>query len=181
MFAVDPSKGKNEKSGDYSAIVCLTQTRELKYVDADLARRPPGQIVEDLFRFCEDPLHRVRSGDLVGIEATAFQEVMRDLVYQYAADHSQMALSQYLLSGNPLIPVKDMLKKEMRIRRLDGPIRRRELRFLDTPGTLLLLSQLRNFDGIPARGKHDDGPDALDQCQQLPLALQRYWEEMRKQ
>ena len=180
MFAVDPSKGRSEKTGDYSAIVCLMQTSELKFVDADMCRRPPGQIVEDLFRFCEDPLHRVRSGDMVGMEATAFQEVMRDLVYQYAADHREMALSQWLLAGNPLIPVKDMLKKEMRIRRLDGPIRRRELRFLDTPGGRLLLSQLRNFDGIPGRGKHDDGPDALDQAQQMPLHLQRYYDEMRK-
>ena len=180
MFAVDPSKGRSERKGDYSSICCLMQTRELKYINADLARRPPGQIVEDLFRFCDDPMHRIRSGDLIGMEATAFQEVMQNLVMQYAVDHPDMALSKYLMAGNVLIPVKDMLKKEMRIRRLDGPLRRREMRFMDNPGTQLLLSQLRNFDGIPGEGKHDDGPDSLDMCQNLPVYLDRYYEDLRE-
>jgi hypothetical protein len=180
MFSVDPSKGLNEKKGDYSSICCLMQTQELKYVDADLARRPPGQIVEDLFRFCDEPHHRIRSGDLIGMESTAFQEVMHNLVMQYAVDHPDYALSRYLMSGNILIPVQDMLKKEMRIRRLDGPLRRREFRFMDNPGTSLLLSQLRNFDGIPGEGKHDDGPDSLDMCQQMPVYLHGYYERLRE-
>ncbi len=180
MFSVDPSKGRNEKKGDYSSICCLMQTRELKYVDADLARRPPGQIVEDLFRFCDEPHHRIRSGDLIGMESTAFQEIMHNLVMQYAADHPEYALSRYLRSGNILIPVQDMLKKEMRIRRLDGPLKRREFRFMDNPGTSLLLSQLRNFDGIPGEGKHDDGPDSLDMCQQMPTYLHNYYERLRE-
>ena len=180
MFSVDPSKGRDVKRGDYSSICCLMQTEHLKFVDADLARRPPGQIVEDLFRFCDDPKHMIRSGDLIGIEATAFQEIMSNLILQYAADHPDFALSKYLRTGNVLIPVRDMLKKEMRIRRLDGPLRRREFRFLNNPGTQLLLSQLRQFDGKAAASQHDDGPDSLDMCQQLPIQLERYYEELRK-
>jgi hypothetical protein len=180
MFTVDASKGKNPKKGDYSAIVCLNQTKDLKYVDADLARRPPGQIVADLFTFCENPIHRIRSGDMIGIESLQFQELFRDMIYLYAGQNTEYALSKYLLSGNPIIPIEDSLNKMMRIRRLDSPIRKREFRFLQNPGTTLLLQQLKNFDGNVAVGKHDDGPDALDMAQQLPRHLETYYENLRK-
>lgn len=184
MFAVDPSKGKKTKQGDFSAITCLMQMSAqkggLKYVDCDMQRRPPGQIVEDLFQFCEDPLHPVTSGDLVGIEATAFQEVLQSLVYKYAAENPGYRLSRYLTAGGFLVPIQDHLKKEIRIRRLDDPIRKRQFRFLRNPGTTLLVSQLRQFDGVDRVGQHDDGPDSLDMCQQLPLQLQRWFDEQRK-
>jgi hypothetical protein len=73
-----------------------------------------------------------------------------------------------------------MLKKEMRIRRLDGPLRRREFRYIENPSTSLLLNQFRNWDGIPGVGKHDDAIDALDMALQLPRHLERYYEELRK-
>ena len=180
MFAVDPSKGKSEKEGDYSAICCLMQYGDLKYVSADLARRPPGEIVEALFEFCQKDIHRITQRDLIGIEAVAFQEVMKDLIYRYAADHPEYALSQYFQRGGRLIGVKDMLKKEMRIRRLDGPIRGGRFRFLNNPGTSLLLSQLRQFDGRGGKGKHDDGPDALAMCQRMPIYLEEFLERERK-
>ena len=180
MFAVDPSKGKDPKRGDYSAIVCVQQYGELKYVDADLERRSPGQIVEDLFLFCEQPHHRIRSGDLIGIESLQFQELFREMIFRYAADHQEYALSQYLLSNNTIIPIVDTLKKTMRIRRLDPHIKRREFRFLNNPGTALLLSQLRQFNGLKQQGMHDDGPDALDACLQLPIQLRRYFEDLNK-
>lgn len=180
MFSCDSSKGKHQHKGDYSAIVCVAQTSDLKYVDADLQRRPPGQIVEDLFAFCEQDHHKIRSGDLIGIEALQFQEIFVNLIMQYASTHKEYSLSKYLAGGNIIIPIKDMLKKEMRIRRLDGSIRRREFRYLENPGTSLLLSQLRTWDGIPAKGVHDDGPDALDMSLQLPSQLNQYYEDLKK-
>jgi len=42
------------------------------------------------------------------------------------------------------------------------------------------VSQLRQFDGVDRVGQHDDGPDSLDMCQQLPLQLQRWFDEQRK-
>lgn len=182
MFSVDASKGKSVKTGDYSAIVCLTQTLSpaLKFVDCDMKRRSPGQIVEDIFAFTNQEHHTIRSGDLIGVESVQFQEIFVDLIANYAISHPDYALSQYLKAGGIIIPVVDMLQKEMRIRRLDGFIRRREFRFLDNVDTALGLSQLRNFDGIPGKGKHDDFPDALDQALQLPAQLKRYYEERRK-
>ena len=182
MFCVDPSKGRSVKKGDYSAIVCMAQTSELAYVDADLKRRSPSEIIEDLFLFCEQDHHRIRSGDLIGIESTQFQSIFRDLIMNYAANHLDYALSKYLMSGGLIIPVEDMLKKEMRIRRgLDKRLTQREFRFLENPGTTLLLQQIKHFDGIPGVGKHDDGPDALAMCTQLPRYEQEYWENLRKE
>ena len=181
MFAVDASKGKSEKKGDYSALVCLAQTSELAYVDADLKRRPPGQIVEDLFLFCEQDHHRIRSGDLIGVESTQFQSIFRDLIVTYAESHREYALSKYIASGGLIIPIEDHMNKQMRIRRLDQRIRQREMRYLENPGTTLLLNQLKQFDGIPGVGKHDDGPDALAMCTQLPRYEQEYWENLRKE
>jgi hypothetical protein len=73
------------------------------------------------------------------------------------------------------------MNKQMRIRRLDQRIRQREMRYLENPGTTLLLNQLKQFDGIPGVGKHDDGPDALAMCTQLPRYEQEYWENLRKE
>lgn len=179
MFSVDASKGKHQHKGDYSAIICVAQNSELKYVDADVKRRPPGQIVQDLFLFTNQEHHSIRSGDLIGIEALQFQSIFIDLIMQYAVDNPEYALSKYLRSGGIIIPVQDMLKKEMRIRRLDGPLRRREFRLIENPSTSLLLNQFRNWDGIPGVGKHDDAIDALDMALQLPGHLERYYKDLR--
>ena len=103
-----------------------------------------------------------------------------NLIMAYAEKNPDYALSKYLRSGNIIIPVNDVLKKEFRIRRLDNYITQREFRFMDNPGTTLLLSQLKSFDGQPGVGKYDDGPDSLDQALQLPGHLERYYEELRK-
>lgn len=177
FFSVDPSKGRSVRVGDYSSICCVAQTEDLKYVDADLERRNPTQIIEDLFLFCEQEHHKIRTGDLIGIESLQFQELLRDMIMQYAISHPEYALSRYLATGNIIIPVKDTLPKNFRIRRLSPYITGREFRFLQNPGTALLVSQLRNWDGGNEKGKHDDGPDSLDMCLQLPYQLQRFYEE----
>lgn len=175
MFTVDPSKGRHAHKGDYSALVCLCQTNDIGYVDADLARRSPSQIIEDLFLFCDQPHHRIMSGDMIGIETLQFQELFRDAIYRYAADHPDYALSSFLLAGNPVIQIEDATPKPMRIRRLSSRIRNRELRYLQNPGTTLLLQQLKQFDGQQRVGVHDDGPDALEMATQLPRHLQEMY------
>lgn len=179
-YAVDASKGRSQKVGDYSAITCVAQTAELKFVDCDMERRHPSKIVEDLFLFTNQDHHRIRSGDLIGCESLQFQELFLDLIMAYAEKNSDYALSKYLRSGGIIIPVQDMLKKELRIRRLDPFITRREFRYLDNPGTTLLLSQLKQFDGQATKGRYDDGPDSLDMALNLPSHLERYYEDLRK-
>lgn len=178
MFSVDPSKGRHPKKGDYSAIVCAAVTNDLTYVDSSLKRRPPSQIIEDLFAFCENPLHRIGPGDLVGIESLQFQSLFRDMILNYAKDHPEMALSVFLKAGNPIIPVEDPLPKPLRIRRLDKKLRPKRYRFLKNPSNSILLLQLKQFNGLNQKGQHDDGPDALDMAEQLPIQLQSYYERL---
>lgn len=180
VFGIDASKGKSTKAGDYSAIVSVTQTKDLKYVDASIARRPPGQIIEDLFQYCDQEHHRIRAGDLIGIEALQFQSLFIDMIMTYAKDHPEYALSGYLKSGGFIIPVIDMLNKQMRIRRLDTSIRNREFRFLENPSTVMLLNQLKTFNGQNEKGVFDDGADALAQSLQMPRYLNEYYEDLRK-
>ena len=179
-FAIDASKGKQIRKGDYSAISCVTTTSDLKYVDCDMKRRAPSEIVEDLFLFCDQEHHRIRSGDLIGIEALQFQSLFIDIIMRFAVDNPDYALSRYLKAGNIIIPVEDTLNKMMRIRRLDPFIKQRQFRFLQNPGTTLLVNQLKNFDGIAAKGKHDDGPDSLEMACNMPTHLQTYFENLRK-
>ena len=181
LFSVDPSKGKQAKENDYSAIICTCVTSDLKYVDSSIAKRPPGAIIEDLFRFTNIPEHRIKSGDLLGIESLQFQSLFRDLIYLYAKDHPDYALSSWLRSGNVIIPIEDKLPKNMRIRRLDPFIRKREFRFVDNPDNGILLSQLKQFNGQTNRiGVHDDGPDALDMSLQLPVQLEEMYRRERE-
>lgn len=172
-FSLDGSKGGKrgkQRQGDFSAIVCVAQERrgDGKYVHADLDRRSPKQIVEDLFRFCEDPMHRIRKGDLIGVESLQFQSLFIDLIMAYAKEYPEMALSQYLMNDGAIIPVEDTLTKELRIRRLDPYLQDRQFAFVDDWGTNLLLNQIKTWDGIPGVGKYDDGPDALDMACQMP-------------
>lgn len=180
MFSLDASKGRHAHKGDFSSICCLAQTNDLGYIDADLARRSPSQIVEDLFLFCEQDHHRIMSGDMIGVETLQFQELFRDAIYRYGNDHPEYALSKFLASGNPVIQIEDNTPKAMRIRRLSTKIRNREFRFLENPGTTLLLNQLRQFDGLQKVGVHDDGPDSMEMATQLPRHLETMYANMRK-
>ena len=175
-FSLDGSKGGKrgkQRNGDYSALVCVGQLKKgnEKFVHADLDRRPPKQIVEDLFQFCDDPMHRIKRGDLIGVESLQFQSLFRDMIMAYGIANPQFALSEYLRNGGEIIPVEDTLPKEVRIRRLDPFLQDRQFRFIDDWGTNLLLNQMKTWDGLPGVGKHDDGPDALDMACQMPRHL----------
>ena len=177
MIAVDPSKGRKTKKGDYSAIVCATVTSDLIYVDADLEKRDPTKIVEDLFVFCQR--HEIRAGDLVGMEALQFQSLLSNMIYKYAAENPEFALSKYLLSGNDLVESEDTTPKMMRIRRLSRYWAERKFRFSETPGSQILLAQAQTFDGTEREGVHDDGLDALDMALQLPVQKPLMYERRR--
>src|SRR5262245_4424072 len=48
VMALDPSKGRDSKAGDFSALVKLGLDRNrIMYVEADLQRRPTPQLVAD--------------------------------------------------------------------------------------------------------------------------------------
>lgn len=151
-IALDPSKGRDSRRGDYSAFVMLGVDRSgVIYVEADLARRPTPQIVADGAAWCERfrPL-------AFGVEANQFQEL---LAGELAAEFRRQGIG-YLVPA----AIHNQINKQVRIRRLGPYLSQRRLRFLAaSTSTRLLVDQLRDF---PA-GAHDDGPDALEMALRL--------------
>jgi predicted phage terminase large subunit-like protein len=156
VIAVDPSKGKQDKRHDYSAIVFIGIKDGLVYVDADLDRRPPDRIVRDTIRMCE-----LYKPDFVGIEAVQFQEMLVPEFRRQVGTRFHLRIPVYAMqpAGVPKI---------VRIRRLGPYIVDREIRFKqDSPGCHLLVDQLLDFPNAD----HDDGPDALEMAVRLPVEI----------
>src|SRR5262245_4546018 len=101
VIAVDPSLGASELA-DYSAIVFVGLTRGLFWIDADIERRSPGQIVEDTVRMCSH-----HEPDAVGVESNGFQTVLGDMFDNYCSQHNMPPL--------PLHMIHNSEKKEVRI------------------------------------------------------------------
>lgn len=165
VMALDPSKGKDAHEGDYSAytMLCLG-SNGYWYVEADLMRRPVTRIVSDglalMQRFTaetEGPL------DGMVIEYNGFQDLVGELLVE-ACRKEKVIL--------PVYPFNNLIDKNVRIRRLTSPLNRRLLRFRRTPGTRMLVQQLKEF---PV-GAHRDGPDSLEMGMRLGAQL---WEGKR--
>ncbi|MGW8255900.1 MAG: phage terminase large subunit family protein, partial [Thermoguttaceae bacterium] len=155
-LALDPSKGGDDRRGDYSALVMLGVDRQgVIFIEADLQRRPTPQIVADgteLFR-------RFRP-DVFGVEANQFQDL---LAGEFEAEFRR----QMVLGPRPY-PVQNHTNKLVRIRRLGPYLSSRRLRFKNnSPGTRLLVDQLRLFP----IGDYDDGPDAAEMALRLAAEL----------
>lgn len=151
-IALDPSKGRDARHGDYSAFVVLGADRQgILYVEADLARRPTPQIVADGVALCQR--HRA---DAFGVEANQFQELLAE---EFVAEFARQGIHWCVPSA-----IHNYANKQLRIRRLGPYLSQRKLRFLGkSPGTQMLVDQLCDFP----LGSHDDGPDALEMAVRL--------------
>jgi predicted phage terminase large subunit-like protein len=151
---LDPSKGKDAKSGDYSAIVTLGRCKDGKlWCEADLGRRTAEVIVDALLE-----RHATHQAEAWAIETNQFQEL---LAVQLAATARARGMPL------PIVQMVNTVNKQVRIRRLGPYLARGEIRFRNTPGTRLLVDQLREFP----EGKHDDGPDALEMALRVMIDL----------
>jgi predicted phage terminase large subunit-like protein len=157
VVALDPSKGKSDKHGDYSAIVFIGVKDGLLWIDSDIERRPPHEIARAMVKMCIK--YRPH---MVGIEANQFQELM--------IDEFERACGQRFTDtiGVNATAMYNQIKKVVRIRRLGHYIVNRKFRFRrDCPSNHLLVDQLMDFPNAD----HDDGPDALEMAERLPLEL----------
>jgi predicted phage terminase large subunit-like protein len=158
--ALDPSKGANAKSGDYSALVALGRTPDgTLWCEADLARRNTTRIVVDGIEFADRM--RLETGHTVdgfGCEANQFQELLANEFIRVTSERGFML---------PIYKITNTVNKEIRIRRLTPFLTATNIRFRATPSTRLLVRQLEQF---PV-GDHDDGPDALEMALRLAIDL----------
>lgn len=155
-IAVDPSKGKDAKKGDYSAIVFIGVVDGKIWVDSDLARRPVPRLVKDVIE-----MQRRYGALAIGVESNTFQELIGPEISRVAAESGNMV-------PMPLYMIQNTVNKELRIGRLGPYLARKELMFKSTPSNRLLVHQLKEFPN----GQHDDGPDALEMAIRLGLELQ---------
>lgn len=156
VVSIDPSKGKKTKQGDYIARVKLGRERTtgLLIVEARLYHGTARQIVDDGI----DTWLEFKP-DALGIESDVFQSLFLDVFELVCTERKiTMAVTEMPTAG---------VSKPVRIRRLDPYFARRRFRFVDSPGTRMLLDQLRFF---PA-ADHDDGPDALEQALRLAIMI----------
>lgn len=156
-LALDPSKGKSDRQGDYSAIIKYGRHKNgTEYIEADLRRgRMAEEMTQDLVRH-----YREFQPNGVALETVAFQELLliplRDAVKKSG------------IEGVPVYHFDHHLHKSVRIRQLSTPITQRRFRFKSrSPGTALLLQQMRDWPSTA----HDDGPDALQMARQLAVEL----------
>lgn len=154
-LALDPSKGKDAKTGDYSAYVRFGRDQYgVEYVEADLARRTTDVMVAEGVEHV-----RAFKPDGFAVEANQFQEL---LCTEFRRVFSEAKVDV------AVHPIDNTVNKLVRIRRLGPSLAQRRIRFKSrSPGTALLVQQLRDFP----QGDHDDGPDACELARRLAVQL----------
>src|SRR5262245_33202576 len=152
--AVDSSlgKGARAKDGDYSAIVFFASDKNgVIWVEGDLIRRPITQVISDGI---EDARRWQRETDGVldgfGVEADVFQSLVAAEFRRQTAHLGFMLPVYEIYTGG--------VPKDRRVVRLTPYLSSGNFRWRNTPGTQLLVRQLREF---PV-GEFDDGPDDLE-------------------
>ena len=160
VLALDPSKGKSDKSGDYSAFVMLGVDQQWTlWVDADLDNTRPVEsetgrsIIGDGLE-----LYRKFNPQAVIIETNGFQELVA---------RAFLRVSQGRQLSLPLYTKCNTEPKTTRIRALGPYLAQKRLRVKNTPGGRLLVQQLRDFP----MAEFDDGPDALKLGEEMANAL----------
>lgn len=161
VFALDPSKGKDAKTGDYSAIVALGRTLDgMLWCEADLARRTTTRILDDSIEMVERVSRETgRQVDGFGVESDQFQELLADQLRAKATAKWFASIVYNMTTGGT--------PKAVRIRRLTPILTGFKIRFRNTPGTRLLVTQLEQFP----IADHDDGPDGLEYANRLAVSL----------
>lgn len=155
-MALDPSKGKSDKSGDYQAIIMLgVDSKGVLYVDADIRRRNIRDMVET---FVE--LGRGFRPDVAVVEEEQFQELLIPECENAAVRNRVVMPIEGINTGK--------VPKKVRCRRLSTYITRRRIRYKRrSVGVRLLRQQLMDFPN----GDHDDGPDALEMAVRRSVEL----------
>jgi predicted phage terminase large subunit-like protein len=144
--ACDPSLGKNNRLGDYSAIVVIAkhiETSKRYVLIADIAKRNQNALIDAILQIARDYQQCLRK---FSIESNGFQSFLVDLVRERAEEEGIGVNFEALNSSQD---------KFGRIQVLQSLVNSGKLQFLRKER--MLLDQLKYFP----KDKHEDGPDAL--------------------
>lgn len=146
--ACDPSLGKLNRQGDFSAIIVIAkhiETNKRYVLVADIAKRNQNELIEAILQVASDYQHCLKK---FSIESNGFQELIVDEIRERAYEEGvNVNFEAVNHSGNQ--------DKFGRIQTLQASVNSGKLQFL--PSQRLLLDQLKHYP----KGRHDDGPDAL--------------------
>jgi len=147
VIALDSSKGKGGRSGDYSAFVKLQWIQGTLYCDADMANDRNTTTIADT----AVELQHNWKAHCVALEEEFGGDVLATMVLDRASARNVPM---------PLVTVgTGGVKKEIRIQRLGPYLQRGMIKFKNgSAATKLLVRQLEEFP----ISEHDDGPDALE-------------------
>lgn len=154
--ACDPSLGKSGTGRDPSAILVGgfdRKTGTLDVIVADIRRRVPDRIIQDIIRY-----QRQYPCMVWAVEAVQFQEFLRTSLVREAAKQGVPV---------PAIPVMPATDKILRIESLQPHMANGLIRIHAEHSTLI--SQLRHFP----KADHDDGPDCLHMLWSLAVSRAR--------
>jgi predicted phage terminase large subunit-like protein len=156
VMTLDPALAKDLSRGDYSAFVMLAIEPEGQmWVEAELAR---GLQNSELVALGMRLLRRF-GPRAFRIETNLWQAMLKD---SFATALRQAGLDHFMPRG-----IVNVVSKATRIESLDSILSANMIRFRNTPGTRMLVDQLRDF---PA-GQHDDGPDALEMAVRTAIEI----------
>jgi predicted phage terminase large subunit-like protein len=161
VIAVDPSKGKDGKKGDYSAILFVGYSGGRLWVDASLERRPVEKIVHDGIELA---LRYIGQFHAFAIEVNGFQELIKDEYERQITERHLMPL--------PIVPIENKVNKKLRISRLGPYFANKKIVIRDNEGGRLLVKQCSTFSMTEQSGVHDDGPDCLEMAIRVGIQLQ---------
>ena len=163
VSALDPSKGKQDQTSDWQAMVDvgirLAPEKVEVFIDSDLSKR-------HLTAMCAEFVRRVKDfrADAAVVESNQFQEL---LLPDLEAESSRQG------SLVPISGTNNSQNKRLRIQKLGSYVNKGCLRFKRcSRGNSELIKQLIEFP----HGDHDDGPDALEmamrQAQEMLCVVQ---------
>lgn len=147
-YALDPSKGKTDKPGDFQAHVWGgTNPRDGKiYVDADFQREAANAMLGRTVQIVE----QFNGVEELIAETNIFGSLLDTEIQRIAKERG---INRPKFHG-----IDNTDPKPIRIRQLDAFLARKQIRVRNTRGGRELVHQLSNlFTGL-----HDDGPDALE-------------------
>jgi predicted phage terminase large subunit-like protein len=159
---VDPSLGKSKHS-DFSAIITMAKHKVTGYMyvmDADIERRHPDRIIEDVLEK-EKWLRRDfgRGYKKFGAETVQFQWFLKEELAKASA-----RAGLYL----PIEEVPQTSDKTMRVQTLQPDVKNHYIKF--NKRHKRLMEQMEHFP----MGAHDDGPDALEGCRTLAKKTKKF-------
>ena len=161
VCALDPSKGKDAKRGDYSALVAVGFRGGKFWVEAAGDRWPISELANQALAWSDR-----HQPEAFGVEANQFQELLLPV---FEAAHA-------VRGGRPVnwVGINNSENKILRIQRLGSSLAHRHIKLRRSAGTELLVDQLRRFPVA----EHDDLPDALEMALRLIDEIWRQRQEM---